>query len=157
MSARILPNEVLPDAFKRLVNLHQHIERTAAEEGLDPVLIELVKARASQVNGCAYCTDLHAREGVSHGETARRLAVLPVWRETDLFSDQERAALALVEAISRLSQTQQVPDEVYAQAAEVFSERQLAVVVWAASLIQVFNGINVAGRKPLPEEDWSTD
>ncbi len=156
VSARILPNEVLPDAFKRLVNLHEYLERTAVQEGLDPMLIELVKTRASQINGCAYCADMHARDGVSHGETARRLAVLPVWRETELFTEQERAALALVEAISRLSQTQQVPDEVYGQAAEAFSERQLAVVIWAASLIQVFNGINVTGRKPLPEAGWST-
>jgi AhpD family alkylhydroperoxidase len=155
VSSRILPHEALPDAFKRLVNLHEYVERTAAEEGLDPVLIELVKTRASQINGCAYCADMHARDGARHGETARRLAVLPVWRETELFTTQERAALALTEAISHLSETRDVPDEVYAEAAEVFSERQLAVVIWAASLIQTFNGINVTGRKPLPEQDWS--
>lgn len=155
VTRRMLPNDALPDAFKRLVNLHEYVERTAAEEGLDPVLIELVKTRASQINGCAYCADLHARDGARHGETARRIAVLPVWRETTLFTEQERAALALTEAISHLSETRDVPDDVYAGAAEVFTGRQLAVVVWAASLIQTFNAINVTGRRPLPDDDWS--
>lgn len=154
MSERISFKDELPDAFKRLVNLHQHIERAAEEEGLDPVLIELVKTRASQINGCAYCTDMHAHDGVRHGETRQRLALLPVWRETALFTAQERAALALAEAMTELPGNRTVPDAVYDQAAAVFTRRQLAVVGWAAAAIQTFNALNVTDRTPLPDERW---
>jgi alkylhydroperoxidase family enzyme len=84
------------------------------------------------------------------GEEERRLYVLSAWRETTLFTEQERAALALTEALTTLSQHQDVPDDVYDRAAEVFTQRQLTVVVWAATVINTFNRFGVAGRVPLP-------
>lgn len=148
---RLQFHTALKPAYDRLLNLHLSVERSAGEAGVDPLVIELVKIRASQVNGCAFCVDLHTKEALEHGETARRLALLPVWRETgDVFSDQERTALALAEAICRLPETLEVPDDVYAAAADAFDEAQLAVVVWATAVIQTFNAINVTSRKPLP-------
>jgi AhpD family alkylhydroperoxidase len=136
------------------VGLNQILTRTADEEDLDARLLALVEVRASQINGCAPCTDMHAHAAVRHGETARRLALLPVWRETDLFTEQERAALALTEAMTELPGTREVPDDVYDVAAKVFTERQLAVVVWMAVEIQAFNRLNVTSRTPLPEGNW---
>jgi len=142
--------DVLPEAFKRLVALNSHLEREADAHGVDRRLLELVKVRASQVNGCGYCTDMHARDALERGVDQRVLNVVAVWAETELFTEQERAALALAEAMSRLPLTQHVPDEVYDLARKVFTEEQLAVVVWAAALIQTFNALNVTVHRPLP-------
>ena len=142
--------DVLPDTFKRLVALNSHLGREADQHGVDHRLVELVKVRASQVNGCGFCTDLHATNALELGVPQRVLNVVAVWSETELFSEQEQAALALTEAISRLSQTQHVPDDVYDRARKAFSEEQLAVVVWAASLIQTWNALNVTTHRPLP-------
>lgn len=152
MTHRSQATDVLPETFKRLVALNSHIGREADEHGVDHRVLELVKTRASQVNGCGYCTDLHAHDALAAGVTQRQLNVLAAWRETELFSEQERAALALAEAMSRLSQTQEVADDVWDTAAKAFTEEQLAVVVWAAGLIQTFNAINVAIHRPLPAE-----
>ena len=143
--------DVLPDTFKRLVALNSHIEREADTHGVDHALLELVKVRASQVNGCGHCADLHARNALERGVPQRVLNVVAVWAETELFSPKERAALALTEAMSRLPITQHVPDDVYDAAARAFPEEQLAVVVWAASLIQAFNALNVTIHRPLAQ------
>lgn len=148
--ARPLYQEVLPDTYKRLLNLNQHVDRMADEHSVSHLTLELVKIRSSQLNGCAFCTDLHVGRALDLGEQQRRLTLLPVWRETTLFSAEERAALALSEAITLQSQTQDVPDDVHDAAAAVFSEEQLGVVVWAIAVIQTFNVINVTSRKPLP-------
>lgn len=150
-SSRIQLSAEFPEAYKRLLGLHTAVEQAAAEAGLDQTLIELIKVRASQLNGCAFCTDMHSRDARGHGETERRLYLLPVWFETDLYTEQERAALALTDAMTRLSEHQDVPDEVYEHAAKVFSERQLAVVGYAIAVINAFNRLGVASRKPLPE------
>lgn len=143
--------DVLPETFKRLVALNSHINREADQHGVDHRLLELVKVRASQVNGCGFCTDMHATNALQLGVPQRVLNVVAVWAETELFSERERAALELTEAISRLSQTQQVPDDVYDRARTAFSEEQLAVVVWAASVIQTWNALNVTTHRPLPD------
>lgn len=142
--------EVLPDTYKRLLNLNQHVDRMADEHEVAHLTLELVKIRASQLNGCAFCTDLHVARALEMGEQQRRLTLLPVWRETNLFTESERAALDLAEAITLQSQTDGIPDRVHAAAAAVFTEEQLGVVVWAAAVIQTFNVINVTSRKPLP-------
>ena len=154
MSERVQFSQALPDAMKQLVELHYSVERTATAEGLDPAVVELVKIRASQLNGCAFCTDMHAKTAIKKGETARRLTLLPVWRETELCSDQKRAALALTEAMPELPGTREVPDEVYQQAAAVFTESQLTALVWIAALIQTFNRLAVTARKSLPSAGW---
>src|ERR1700743_2935302 len=120
-----------PEAFQQLLGLHKLVEDAATEAGLDPKLVELVKIRASELNGCAYCLDMHSHDAGRIGESERRLHVLPAWRETNLFTGQERAALALTESMTRLSEARDVPDDVYDRAVEEFTERQVTVLVWA--------------------------
>jgi AhpD family alkylhydroperoxidase len=139
-----------PEAYEQLLGLHKLVEDAGIEAGLDPKLLELVKIRASQLNGCAYCLDMHSHDARKLGETERRLFVLAAWRETDMFTEQERAALALTEAMTQLPEHRDVPDDVYDAAADVFTERQLTVVVWAATVINTFNRFGVTGRTPLP-------
>jgi AhpD family alkylhydroperoxidase len=151
MGRRLQFHEVLPETYKRLLNLHQHVERMAEEHEVSPLLLELVKIRCSQVNGCAFCADLHVGRALEAGEDQRRLTLVATWREAgDLFDERERAALALAEAVCHLPSTQEVPDEVYDEAARLFGDEQLGVVVWAIAEIQTFNALNVTARKPLP-------
>ena len=152
MATRANPGTTRPHLFRRLVALHHQVEETAEEVGLTADIVELVKTRASQINGCAYCTDRHARDAEQAGVTPRQLALLPVWRETALFTDRQRAALALAESMSTISQTQHIPDDVYDRAAAVFTADQLAVLIWAGAVIQTFNALNVTAPKPLPED-----
>jgi len=150
VTERLQFHEVLPDTYKRLLNLNQHVERMAEEHGVEPRLIELVKIRCSQVNGCAFCVDLHVRRALDLGEDHRRLHVLATWREAgSMFEATERAALDLAEAVCHLASTQEVPQDVYDAAAAQFGETQLAVVVWAIAEIQTFNALNVTSGKPL--------
>ncbi|HEX5402992.1 MAG TPA: carboxymuconolactone decarboxylase family protein [Pseudonocardiaceae bacterium] len=141
-----------PEAYQQLLGLHKLVADAATEAGLDPKLMELIKIRASQLNGCAYCLDLHSHDARKIGETERRLFVLAAWRETDMFDERERAALALTESMTQLSVHQDVPDDVYDAAAGVFTERQLTVVVWAATVINTFNRFGVTGHTPLPAQ-----
>lgn len=149
ISDRVPFHEALPGAFDRLLNLHRHVEHAADENGVDLRLLELMKIRASQINGCAHCVDLHVERALAAGEPHRRIMMLPVWRESGLFDAAESAALALAEAMSQLAVTQDVPDVVYDEAARHFDDQQLAVLVWGAAEIQAFNALNVASRRSL--------
>ncbi|TCP53009.1 AhpD family alkylhydroperoxidase [Tamaricihabitans halophyticus] len=102
------------------------------------------------MNGCAYCTDMHAREA---GVSERRIFLLPNWWETELYSEQERAALALADAMTRLPINQDVPEEVYQQATKVFTDDQYTAVAWAATVINAFNRLGVTSHKPLPKDE----
>ena len=135
-----------------LHRLHTLVEKTAADAGLDQRLILLIYIRSSMLNGCAFCLDMHTRDARKLGETERRIYLLSAWRETDLYSEQERAALALTDAMTRLPQTQDVPDEVYEQAVSVFTEDQYRAVAWAITVINAFNRLGVASRWKLPPE-----
>ena len=127
-------------------------ETYVRQSGLDPKLLDLVKIRASQLNGCAFCLDMHTRDAVKYGENPRRLFLLDAWRETDLFTEEERVALELTEVLTRLPDNQDVPDEVYERAMKVFNEAQYHAVVWMTVVINAFNRVNVPGRPKLPEE-----
>lgn len=151
MDQRISLGKQLPDAYRALTALHETVEAAAARAGLDRKLIELVKLRVSQINGCAFCTDMHSRDALRLGASERRLFLLPVWRETDLYSDRDRAALQLAEAMTRLPITQDVPDEVYQAVMKVFTENQYSVLAWAVTVINAFNRLGVVGRTPLPQ------
>lgn len=111
-----------------LLELHKTVQQAAVRAELDTKFVELVQIRGSQLNECACCLDIHTREARELGESAQRLHVLAAWRETALYSEQERAALAPTEAMSTLSLTQYVPDAVYQQAMAVFTEEQYATV-----------------------------
>jgi AhpD family alkylhydroperoxidase len=116
--------------------------------GLERPLLDLVKVRASQINGCAYCLDMHTKDARAFGETEQRLYALNGWRETPFFSDRERAALEWVEAITRVAETH-VPDEVYERVRRQFDEAQLVALTFAAVVINAFNRLAIAFRVPV--------
>lgn len=141
MEPRLSLRTQTPDLMASLVDLHAQVVRA----GLEPLLMELVKIRASQLNHCAYCLDMHTKDARALGETEQRIYWLDAWREAPFYTERERAALALTESITLLTDGF-VPDEVYQAAAEQFDERELALVIWAAALINTFNRLNVAVR-----------
>lgn len=120
MSQRLDYKEASPEAFDALI----HIERVIHKSGLEASLLDLVKCRASQVNGCAWCLDMHTKDARARGETEQRLYLLPAWRDAPGYTERERAALAWTEAVTRIT-VQGVPDDVYAEARAHFSEKEL--------------------------------
>ena len=134
-----------PAGYKALIALSAAAEESAAAAGLDPLLIELVKIRTSQINGCAFCLRTHTRDALRKGESTDRLAVLPAWAETGYFSETERAALRLTEAITRVSDGQ-VSDADYAAAAAVLSEEQVSAVAWLSTVMNAFNRVAITSR-----------
>jgi AhpD family alkylhydroperoxidase len=123
---------------------------TAAAKDIDSELAELIKIRASQINHCAFCLDMHTRDARAHGVSEQKLDVLAAWKEApNLFSEREQAALALTEAITELGNGH-VADDVYARAAAVFTERELGQVIAMAVTINAWNRINVTIRLEPP-------
>jgi AhpD family alkylhydroperoxidase len=112
--------------------------------GLEHPLLELVKIRASQINGCAYCLDMHTQDARAAGETEQRIYALSAWRETPFFTDRERAALAWTEAVTLVGGG--VPDAVYEEARRHFSEKELADLTWAAVAINAWNRLAISFR-----------
>ena len=152
MAKRISLGGRASEPNQQLHQLHTLVEKTAADAGLDQRLILLIYIRSSMLNGCAFCLDMHTRDARKLGETERRIYLLSTWQETDLYSEQERAALALTDAMTRLSETRDVPDEIYEQAVSVFTEDQYRVVAWAVTVINAFNRLGVTSRWKLPPE-----
>lgn len=113
--------------------------------GLEPSLLELVKMRASQINGCAYCLDMHSKDAVAAGETGQRLYVLDAWREAPFYSERERAALAWTEAVTRVADTH-VPDDVHAQATQQFNPQELLDLTLAITAINSWNRLAISSR-----------
>ncbi|MFF7484247.1 carboxymuconolactone decarboxylase family protein [Streptomyces luteogriseus] len=143
--SRVALKEITPDVSAAMGSLHAAAVSAAQAAKLEPELLELVRIRASQINGCAFCLDLHSRDARGRGETEQRLHTLAAWRETPFFTERERAALALTEAVT-LVHDGRVPDAVYAEAAEVFDENQLAALIWAATVINAYNRVAIATR-----------
>ncbi|GAA5163650.1 carboxymuconolactone decarboxylase family protein [Pseudonocardia eucalypti] len=148
---RIQLNNGIPKAFQALLKMSEEVAGAGDRSGVDPVLMELVKIRASQLNGCAFCLDMHTADAVKLGVDPRRLFLLDAWRETALYTEQERSALELTEAITQLPRTQDVPDDVYERAMKVFTEDQYQAVGWMIMVINSFNRLAVPGRPPLPQ------
>jgi AhpD family alkylhydroperoxidase len=115
-----------------------------ARGSLEPTVLDLVHIRASQLNGCAFCLDMHVKEAKIHGERELRLYHLSIWRESPLFSDRERAALEWTEAVTTLSEHR--TDAVYEQARAHLSEREMADLTWAIGIINLWNRLNVASQ-----------
>lgn len=136
-----------PAAYKALIALSAEVEENAAAAGLDPLLIDLLKIRASQINGCAFCLRMHIQDALKKGEDSDRIAVLPGWEETGYFSETERAALRLTDAITRVSDGH-VSDEDYDAAAAALTADQISAVAWLASVMNVFNRIAITSRYP---------
>jgi AhpD family alkylhydroperoxidase len=121
------------------------LERYLHGSGLDHALLHLIKMRASQINGCAYCVDMHSKDARAGGETEQRLYALSAWREAPFFTDRERAALAWTESLTLVSQ-QGVPDELYHAAREHFSEKELVDLTIAVVAINGWNRIAISFR-----------
>lgn len=141
---RLAVDELAPHINKAMNALDAASRKTQLESSL----LELVRARASQLNGCAYCVDMHSRDAREGGESEQRLYALPVWRETPFFSARERAALELTEAATRLTDGP-VSDEVFAQAATQFTEVELAELIWTITVINAWNRLGATAR-PWP-------
>ena len=141
MRTRIDYTKVSPQVLRHLLGLNAMIEAS----GLEPALLELVKMRASQINGCAYCLDMHTKDARVAGESEQRLYLLDAWREAALYSDRERAALAWTEAVTRVTDGH-VPDDVYDQVSNAFTEHELVGLTLAVVTINSFNRLNIAFR-----------
>ena len=128
-----------PAGFQALLKL----EEAAKKMGLDPVLYELIKIRASQMNGCAFCLDMHTSDLRGMGETEQRLNLIVVWREAPVFTDKERAALALTEAVTLISEAG-VPQAVYDEVRSQFDESEIVALIMAINAINCWNRIAVA-------------
>jgi AhpD family alkylhydroperoxidase len=113
--------------------------------GIEPKLLELIKIRASQINGCSYCIDMHTKDARAHGETEQRIYALNAWRETPFFTDKERAALAWTESVTLVSETQ-VPDDVYELMQKNFDEKELINITMAAVTINSWNRLAISFR-----------
>jgi AhpD family alkylhydroperoxidase len=145
MQARMSnPAMIMPDAMQALMALGKSSERT----GLSHTTIGLVQLRASQINGCSVCIDMHTRFMKKAGETDERLHTVAAWRDAPYFTDAERAALALSECVTRLSdRPEPVPDEVWSEAARHYDEKGLAALLVAIVTINVWNRLNVATKQ----------
>ena len=121
------------------------LERSVRESGLEPKLLELVKTRASQMNGCAYCIDMHTKDARAHGETEQRLFALSAWREAPFFTEKERAALQWTEAITDI-QRGHAPDDVFEEVRKHFAEAELMNLTLAITTINAWNRIAIAFR-----------
>jgi AhpD family alkylhydroperoxidase len=141
MKARMDLRQASPEGAKALGELHAFVRRC----GLERSLLELVKLRASQINGCAHCIDMHTKELRADGESEQRLYLLDAWEESPFYSERERAALAWTEAVTLVNQGH-VPDAVYERARAQFSEKELADLTLAVVAINGANRLNIAFR-----------
>ena len=144
MSSRASYQKAAPEVFQGMLALSAVVQKS----GLPAGLVDLVHYRVSQMNGCAYCLDMHSKDLRARGETEQRIYMVSAWREMPgLYSARERAALAWAEAVTRLTD-QEVSDEVYEQAAQEFSEKELTQLTLAVIAINGWNRLNVAFRTP---------
>jgi AhpD family alkylhydroperoxidase len=141
MTPRINYAKAAPGVLQALLQLSEHIKHS----GLAESLVNLVTLRASQINGCAFCIDMHWKDLRAAGETEQRLYMLDAWRESPGYTDRERAALAWTEAVTLIAEDR-VPDEVYRQAREQFTEQELANLTLAVVAINGWNRMNIAFR-----------
>lgn len=137
-SQRLSAHIAAPAAMKLVREVDRHINQS----GLDKRLIELVKMRASQINGCAFCLDMHSKDALQAGETAQRLFLLNAWEESSLFSPRERAALAWTETLTRVAEDR-APSHIYEQVRQHFDEQQLAELTILIGLINLFNRLAI--------------
>jgi AhpD family alkylhydroperoxidase len=154
MPSRIDFPKAAPGAYMAMRGLEAYVRQS----GLEPTLLELVKTRASQLNGCAYCIDMHTKDARAHGETEQRLYALPAWRETPFFSDRERAALAWTEAVTLVADAP-IDEDDYADVRDHFDEKSLVDLTLAIVAINGWNRLSIAFatvpgsyRRPTPDE-----
>jgi len=142
MDSRIDYSKIAPDAVKAMIGLEGYVNKC----GLEKSLLELIKLRASQINGCAYCVDLHTADARKQGESERRLYAVVVWQESPLFTERERAALAWTEAVTLLSETH-APNDIYQEVLRHFNEKETVDLTMAIITINSWNRLAVSFRK----------
>lgn len=145
MEPRMDISQLFPEGFNAMLAL----EGAMRNSSIDEKLYKLIKIRASQINGCAYCINMHTREARAVGETEQRIYCLNAWREAPFYTDQERAVLALTESVTLLASTH-VPDEVYEAATAVFTKEEVAMITMGIVVINAWNRIVVTSRT-LPD------
>jgi len=138
---RLAPTKIAADGYKALVGVETYLGRC----GLEPRLMHLVKMRASQINGCVYCLDMHSREARRAGETEQRLYLLDAWEEASIYSPRERAALAWTDAVTRIADTH-APDATFAPLREHFSEKEIVDLTMLIGMINLWNRLAIGLR-----------
>jgi AhpD family alkylhydroperoxidase len=141
MTQRLDYTQVSPGGVKAFGSVYGYI----MQSGLDATLVDLVYLRVSQINGCAYCLDMHTKDARAEGETEQRVYALSAWRETPFYTDRERAALAWAEAVTRVGDGG-VPDALYEEARRYFGEKELADLTWAVAAINAWNRVAISFR-----------
>ncbi|OPA76186.1 alkylhydroperoxidase [Paenibacillus selenitireducens] len=141
MEQRMQMAAINPEGYRAMSGLEQYV----AASTLDKKLLELIKIRASQINGCAFCLDMHTKDARKIGETEQRIYTLPAWRETPYFTPEERSVLALTESVTLVTEGH-VPDDVYDEAARYFEPKQLADIIMAIITINAWNRIAISTR-----------
>lgn len=142
MQPRLDATKAAPAAYKAMLNLEVYVGKSS---GLEPSLLELVRLRASQINGCAFCIDMHTKDARAAGETEQRLYALSAWRETPFYTDRERAAMAWTEAITLIGEGH-ASDEVYEEVRQRFTEEELVNLTLAIVAINGWNRLSIAFR-----------
>jgi AhpD family alkylhydroperoxidase len=145
MTNRINLGKTNPNMFDKVIELKNEVKLLMNKANIEEGFSHLLLLRASQINGCAFCLRMHTKDAVSCGESIERISVIPTWRETQYFNEKERASLALIEAISNISQGQ-VPHEVYEDATKVLNEDEIVAVEWSAIVINTLNRIAITSR-----------
>ncbi|MET7353971.1 carboxymuconolactone decarboxylase family protein [Streptomyces mirabilis] len=148
---RIFIDKQSPKAYHALVQTSEAVRATAADAGLDRTVVELINLRVSQINGCAYCLNVHTQAALRAGETAHRLGVLAAWRDTELFTPAERAALALAEATTEPTDAA-AQETAWAGARDVLTDDQISAVIWVAITINAFNRVSIMSKHPVRTE-----
>lgn len=141
MQTRLEIDKVNPAAFRAMMGLEGYVRKS----GLDKSLLELIKTRASQINGCAFCIDMHTKDARHAGETEQRLYALNAWEETPFFTPEERAALALTEVVTRIGD-HGVPDQVYEEVGRYFTPEQITQLLMAIITINAWNRIAITSK-----------
>ncbi|WP_340608425.1 carboxymuconolactone decarboxylase family protein [Xenorhabdus bharatensis] len=145
MMTRVSLVQSFPNIYQQLKIVNAEIDKSALSAGISEGFCHLLKLRISQINGCAYCVRLHTRDALQQNESIDKIAVLPAWQETEYFTEKERAALLLVEAITEI-QNDHIPDDVYQKAATAWSDKQVAAIEWLAIMMNAMNRLGIAGR-----------
>ncbi len=146
MSTRISMPKAAPEAYHAMLAFEKYMASTS----IDPIQKELIKIRASQINGCAYCLDMHSRDARKLGETEQRIYCLSAWRDTDFYTEEEQAVLALTEEVTLISN--HVKDETFNKAAALFGEKKVSEIIMAIVIINSWNRIAITSRT-MPLKD----
>jgi AhpD family alkylhydroperoxidase len=145
---RIFIDKQHPAAYRALNGLGLKAREAADAAGIDRMVTELINIRVSQINGCAYCLNMHVTDALANGETIQRIVVLPAWRDTQLFTAQEQGALALAESLTELPDHES-QDRAYAFARKCLTEDQLSAVSWITLTMNAFNRLSIVSEHPV--------